>query len=92
MLNAGLCLPLAVMKPDCQPAPMFVSSRSMNQTMMSIRGFLRAIANDWRTYAACRAYETPKMRSGGVCHPYLEPTRSSSRFEGSFEGSRDPRG
>src|SRR5436190_24020651 len=56
--------------PDCQPIPMFVSSRRMNQTIRSMRGFARAIAYDRRTYAACRAKETPKIRSGGVCHAY----------------------
>ena len=48
-LNDGFFLPAAVRKPDCQPMPMFVSSRSMNHTIMSIRGFARAIAYDWRT-------------------------------------------
>ena len=43
-LNAGFFLPAAVRKPDCQPMPMFVSSRSMNQTIRSIRGLARAIA------------------------------------------------
>lgn len=48
-LKAGFFAPLAVSKPDCQPIVRFVSSRSMNQTMMSIRGLARPIAYDWRT-------------------------------------------
>src|SRR3954449_3250915 len=69
-LKAGLRLPAAVRKPDCQPTGMFVSSRRMNQTIKSIRGFARAMPKDWRTYAAWRVYETPKRRSGGVCQAY----------------------
>ena len=45
-LNDGFFLPAAVRKPDCHPMPRFVSSRSMNHTIMSMRGFARAIAND----------------------------------------------
>src|SRR6266508_2231223 len=69
--NAGFRFPAAVKKPDCQPIPRLVSSRRMNHTIRSIRGFARAMAYDCRTYAACRATETPKRRSGGlVCQPY----------------------
>ena len=42
--NAGFFLPEAVSRPDCQPARLG-SSRSRNQSIMSTRGFLRAIAN-----------------------------------------------
>ena len=42
--QAGLCLPVAVESPDCQPAATFGSSRTRNQSIMSMRGFLRAIA------------------------------------------------
>src|SRR3954462_6875478 len=69
-LKAGLRLPAAVRNPDCQPTGIFVSSRRMNHTIKSIRGFARAMPNDCRTYAAWRVYETPKRRSGGVCHAY----------------------
>ena len=48
-LKDGFFLPAAVRKPDCQPIPRFVSSRSMNHTIRSMRGFARAIAKDWRT-------------------------------------------
>ena len=40
--------------PDCQPASVG-SSRSRNQSIMSMRGFLRAIANACVRYAACFA-------------------------------------
>ena len=62
--NAGFFLPVAVSSPDCQPARVG-SSLSRNQSIMSMRGFLRAIANACVRYAACFAYETPKSRSGG---------------------------
>jgi len=48
-LKEGFFCPEAVRKPDCQPIERFVSSRSMNHTIMSMRGFARAIAYDWRT-------------------------------------------
>ncbi len=41
--QAGLCLPVFVASPDCQP-PRPGSSRTRNQSIMSMRGFLRAIA------------------------------------------------
>ena len=42
--KAGFFLPDAVRRPDCQPARLG-SSLSRNQSIMSTRGFLRAIAN-----------------------------------------------
>ena len=42
--NAGFFAPRAVMSPDCHPSR-FGSSFSRNHTIMSMRGFLRAIAN-----------------------------------------------
>ena len=45
-LNDGFFFPAAVRKPDCHPIPRFVSSRSMNHTIRSMRGFARAIAKD----------------------------------------------
>ena len=41
--HAGFFLPDTVSRPDCQP-PRVGSSRSRNQSIMSMRGFLRAIA------------------------------------------------
>ena len=53
-LNAGFLCPVRVSRPDCQP-PRRGSSRSRNQSIMSMRGFLRAIVNASRMYAACFA-------------------------------------
>src|SRR5262249_8755493 len=69
-LNEGFFAPLAVIRPDCQPFG-FGSSRSRNQSIMSIRGFFRASVKACVRYAACFAYETPKSLSGGlVSYPY----------------------
>ena len=62
--NDGFRLPSAAMNPDCQRAGS-PSSRSRNQSSMSIRGCALAIANDSPTYRACVAQETPKIPSGG---------------------------
>ena len=62
---AGFSRPLAVIRPDCQP-PSFRSSRTRNQSSMSIRGFARASPYARSMYAACRVHVTPKTeRSGG---------------------------
>ena len=42
-VNDGFFFPAAVIRPDCQPLR-FVSSLSRNQSIMSTRGFARAIA------------------------------------------------
>ena len=57
--------PRAVMSPDCQPFG-FGSSRSRNQSIMSMRGLAFAIPNACVRYAACFAYVTPKIESGGL--------------------------
>jgi hypothetical protein len=52
--KAGLRVPRVETTPDCQPDSR-CSSRTRNQTSMSIRRVRRAIANAWCTYFACDA-------------------------------------
>jgi hypothetical protein len=59
-----LRLPLDVVSPDCHPASTG-SSRTRNQSIMSMRGCLRAIANACVRYRAWIAKETPNAVSGG---------------------------
>ena len=48
---------------------MFVSSRNMNQTNMSMRGFALPIVR-LAHVGRLSANDTPNNRSGGVCQPY----------------------
>ena len=57
-------MPPAVINPDCQPAT-FGSSRTRNQSISAMLGFLRATANAWVRYCACFVQDTPKWVSGG---------------------------
>ena len=61
----GFRSPPADTSPDCQPV-VRPSSRTRNQSNMSIRGFRLAIVYASCMYDACRSQLTPKMRSGGL--------------------------